>query len=218
MRKCLDCNASIAKRGPSAVRCEPCAKEYRKGDNQERQRAYRQNHEAKERLRAYDKARRQRPEVKERQKAYDKARGQRPEVKERSKARGQTAERKAYLKAYNQRPESKVRKLAYYREYYDDPERNNRKNELQLQRYYRLGGLKPRRNVGGLVEAQGSKCGICHRRLPKSLRYIHVDHIVPVSLGGRSEIANLQAVHLKCNLRKHNNIGAGVAPKLIEVT
>lgn len=43
-------------------------------------------------------------------------------------------------------------------------------------------------------------CGIC--REPVELADIHLDHILPVSLGGLSEIDNLQVTHATCNLRK----------------
>lgn len=43
--------------------------------------------------------------------------------------------------------------------------------------------------------------------LDKSLKYPHpmsisIDHIIPVALGGRSTIDNLQATHLICNKEK----------------
>lgn len=80
-----------------------------------------------------------------------------------------------------------------------------------------MGGRGYRRNLGLLVRNQNGMCGICHKALPKTFRYVDVDHIVPVSLGGTSELENLQATHKFCNQSKHDNIGAGVAPKLLEV-
>ena len=36
----------------------------------------------------------------------------------------------------------------------------------------------------------------------------HVDHVVPWSLGGGNEVANLQILHAKCNLSKGNRCDA----------
>jgi 5-methylcytosine-specific restriction endonuclease McrA len=44
------------------------------------------------------------------------------------------------------------------------------------------------------------KCGICGKNMPKLDRTI--DHVIPLSKGGSSEIWNLRIVHLVCNLRK----------------
>ena len=136
---------------------------------------------------AYLKAYRKSTEVVERNRQRVRDYIRRPEVRQ---------HRRDYAKAYSRRPEGKARINARNRARYD-----------KVGRGYR-------RNLGCLVEAQGGLCGICDKALPNTLRYVHVDHIVPTSLGGGSEIENLQAVHGRCNHAKHNNIGDGVAPKL----
>ena len=50
-------------------------------------------------------------------------------------------------------------------------------------------------------------CALCGMPLDKSLKYpdpmsISIDHIIPVKLGGKSTIDNLQATHLICNKEK----------------
>lgn len=52
---------------------------------------------------------------------------------------------------------------------------------------------------------QNGRCPICGNVLQP--RHIHVDHIVPLSLGGTNRLSNLQATCDACNLRK----GAKVA-------
>lgn len=52
-------------------------------------------------------------------------------------------------------------------------------------------------------------CRICHVEIDQKLAYPHpmsasVDHIVPLSRGGAHSMANCQATHLRCNLRKYN--------------
>lgn len=52
-------------------------------------------------------------------------------------------------------------------------------------------------------------CGICHRAIPKGISVPHpmaatIDHIVPLSLGGTHEPANVRAAHFQCNSRRGN--------------
>ena len=50
-----------------------------------------------------------------------------------------------------------------------------------------------------LMALQKGRCGICGSAL---LAKVHVDHIVPLSLGGATVLDNLQVVHPSCNSRK----------------
>lgn len=43
-------------------------------------------------------------------------------------------------------------------------------------------------------------CQLCHRRM--TMRQASVDHIVPISLGGKHSYENTQVAHLRCNVRK----------------
>ena len=67
-------------------------------------------------------------------------------------------------------------------------------------------------SVEDLVRYQKGRCPICHRPLSGEAS---IDHIVPISAGGRHEVANLQITHLHCNLSK-NKYGPG-QPRLFEV-
>lgn len=58
-----------------------------------------------------------------------------------------------------------------------------------------------------LIARDASRCGICRdlvreRRGPMGPS---IDHIVPLSLGGRHELVNVQLAHYRCNLRKYNS-------------
>lgn len=51
-------------------------------------------------------------------------------------------------------------------------------------------------------------CQLCRKRVNKRLKYPHpmcasIDHIIPLSLGGTEEPANVHLAHLVCNERKH---------------
>lgn len=63
-------------------------------------------------------------------------------------------------------------------------------------------------------------CAICGMPLDNTLKFPHplstsIDHIIPVSKGGRSTLDNLQATHLVCNQEKGKKILGKVvdAPK-----
>lgn len=54
-------------------------------------------------------------------------------------------------------------------------------------------------------------CGLCGEVIDEGLNYPHpmsasLDHIVPLSRGGVHQLHNVQASHLRCNLRKYNHL------------
>ena len=165
----------------------------------ERRQKYWQRPEVKERRSSPDakelaREYRQRPEAKEWRREYR----QRPEVKERRSS----PDAKELAREYWHRPE--VKELA--REYRQRPEVKERRREYQYQRRRKLGGSKPHRFWPQLAERQGGKCPLCSQPLELKGSAIHVDHIIPVSLGGPTELWNLQATHAFCNMSKGNRI------------
>lgn len=48
-------------------------------------------------------------------------------------------------------------------------------------------------------------CGICNQKI-ETIQEANVDHIVPWSLGGKTELSNAQLTHEFCNKSKNNNI------------
>ena len=60
-----------------------------------------------------------------------------------------------------------------------------------------------------VFERDGWKCHICKQRIRRTYEYPHpksatLDHIIPLSLGGTHEYANVAAAHFICNSRKSN--------------
>ena len=54
-------------------------------------------------------------------------------------------------------------------------------------------------------------CGICDERIDSAVSYpdplsVSLDHIIPLSKGGGHVLANVQASHLVCNVRKNNRL------------
>jgi len=60
-----------------------------------------------------------------------------------------------------------------------------------------------------LCEQQKWKCSLCGKKLDPKLRGTHnmgisIDHVIPVSMGGTHDLANLAAAHRTCNSKKGN--------------
>lgn len=66
------------------------------------------------------------------------------------------------------------------------------------------GPRKPRRYWQHIWYLQCGTCPLCLRRMPFVSEEVHLDHILPKSLGGNDDLDNLQIVHSSCNLVKRN--------------
>ncbi|MER6098344.1 HNH endonuclease signature motif containing protein [Streptomyces sp. NPDC001728] len=58
-----------------------------------------------------------------------------------------------------------------------------------------------------LADRDGLKCHLCARKLSLVTKrpnpgYASIDHVIPLSVGGTNDLANLRLAHLVCNLRK----------------
>ncbi len=79
--------------------------------------------------------------------------------------------------------------------------RNNpeRFREYSQRRSSRKLGRLPRGTVAKLRERQRDRCAICARSISQAF---HVDHIMPLALGGKHEALNVQLLCPTCNVRK----------------
>jgi DNA-directed RNA polymerase subunit RPC12/RpoP len=64
-------------------------------------------------------------------------------------------------------------------------------------------------SVHEIWQRDGGRCQYCSKRINWNLKWPHpksmsVDHIIPLSKGGSDESVNLQAMHLRCNIRRSN--------------
>lgn len=117
--------------------------------------------------------------------SYQKQYAHRPEVKARAKARSEEPEAKRYhelyRKAYWQRPEVKA--------------------QARLRNFNRRSapGSFTTKDIEAIRKAQGNRCYICHKKLGKKY---HIDHFIPIKLGGTNDPGNLRLACPKCNLSK----------------
>lgn len=58
--------------------------------------------------------------------------------------------------------------------------------------------------VDFLIKRDGLICGICKKSMEGSI--FHIDHIIPVALGGVDTMENVQLTHPKCNMSQSNLI------------
>jgi hypothetical protein len=63
-----------------------------------------------------------------------------------------------------------------------------------------------------ILERDKWTCQLCGERIPRTARWPHplsasMDHVIPLSLGGTHEPANVQSAHLGCNSTKGNRGG-----------
>jgi len=65
--------------------------------------------------------------------------------------------------------------------------------------------------VAYIYKRDAWRCGICHKRVNKTLAYPHLmsaslDHIVPLAHGGTHTKANVQLAHFICNSTKSDRL------------
>ena len=84
-----------------------------------------------------------------------------------------------------------------------------RREASHLRRLAIKGVDAERFDYGEIFERDNWICGLCDRPINSELRWpdpmsVSLDHVVPISRGGKHEIANAQASHLRCNMKKGN--------------
>lgn len=93
--------------------------------------------------------------------------------------------------------EQTKRAVAYNRAY--RARNKDRVNSWNLRRSGKKHGRLPNGWIGALLEKQRSKCVICRVNLGGGY---HIDHITPLSAGGKHEKHNVQLLCPTCNVRK----------------
>ena len=172
-------------------KCKRCACEYIK--------KHRNRPEVKEREREYHKEYYRKPEVKERRKEYYKEYikkyRNRPEVKEL---------RKEQAKRYFSKPNVKERMKEYSKKYYHErykeyyKEYNSRKHSISLGLSYSINLLREYKTTKKMLKNCCAYCGVY--LTPQNE---HLEHIIPISVGGTNTPDNIVCSCAKCNLSKN---------------
>lgn len=84
----------------------------------------------------------------------------------------------------------------------ENPEKVRIRNRNRYEQKRGNGGKLSLGIIFRLLKIQGNKCAICKVNLKKTGH--HLDHIVPVSRGGKNSDANVQITCPKCNLEKRD--------------
>lgn len=104
------------------------------------------------------------------------------------------AAKKARRKAYREANREKVsaRTKAYYEA--------NREKESARKKARSMAKSERLKIILRLMASQRGKCALCHVDIVDDH---HLDHVVPLALGGTNDAKNLQLLFPKCNLEKN---------------
>lgn len=81
------------------------------------------------------------------------------------------------------------------------PDRVNARNAERRAKRKNQAGIVSKNIVEKLKKLQQNKCPCCHKLLGDNY---HIDHIVPLALGGMHQDSNLQLLRANCNQQKYN--------------
>jgi 5-methylcytosine-specific restriction endonuclease McrA len=171
--------------------CRACKSEY--------DREYSERPEVKARRQATRDAYNARPEVQERRRKYEAARLLIPEAKERKRAANREQKRKL-----RSTPEGRAKNAAIvkaWRERNPETSRDRIRLANQKRKASKLGNDSRRVSTAEAKRILGQPCVNCG-----SSKHIQIDHIIPLSRGGRHAIGNLQPLCSFCNLSKNNSL------------
>lgn len=203
VRVCKNCGST--ERYPSG-KCKPCgdaASKKRHQENPEQAKAYRAKWYANNREIAIAKR------IAYRQANLEAERATRARYLQENKDR-----LKEYSSAYNEKnklrfKERDAKKYAehtekckeYNRQWYaNNPDAVRVKNQNRRARVRQSGGELSKGIAEKLFDLQKGKCPCCKRGLGKNY---HLDHVVPLALGGTNTDDNVQLLRAECNLKKH---------------
>lgn len=121
---------------------------------------------------------------------------------DKGKAFRESPVRKEYSREYGKKNRERIREWERDK-YNNDPEYHARvraKNNTRLERERAGGGDLDRHDWKFLVALAENKCLCCGEK-----QKLEMDHIVPISLGGKTTIHNIQPLCASCNARKGAN-------------
>lgn len=144
--------------------------------------------------RKYQKTQRANPAYRERGLQRKRELRADPVFREKERAKG-----REYARKRRQDPHYR----AYIRDYCREWHKRNpgKSKEYSAKRYRRAGTHSTALERAEIYERDGGKCHLCKRRVSKNR--FELDHLVPVSAGGKNERSNLALAHVSCNRKRH---------------
>lgn len=128
-----------------------------------------------------------------------------------------TAKRREYCHKKRNNPVNRIKSRIYcsIRYLYDESyklrvfESTRRRRKTLVGKVYQSNYMSMRRAAGNVANEiieklwkDTSVCQICQNDLDDDR---HLDHVIPICIGGRHEIGNLRYVHPKCNMKRPND-------------
>ena len=111
-------------------------------------------------------------------------------------------------RAHDRKRQKKRNKEAMER-YRSDPEYRERVLAKVKRRTKRVGyGNRKVHDIQVMIDRDGLICALCEGLIqdPFDGKKTHVDHILPVSLGGTNNLSNRRLLHASCNLSRGNGV------------
>lgn len=106
---------------------------------------------------------------------------------------------KHWHKSWRLENKEKVLKASsFYRK--RNPEKVNANNAKRRALKSECSGSHTAKDIANILKAQKNKCANCLNRIKSGY---HVDHVMPLALGGSNGPENLQCLCPTCNLKKH---------------
>ena len=128
-----------------------------------------------------------------------------------------TDKRKEYCHKKNHNPVNRIKRRIFYsiKYLYDESyklgsfESTRRRRKTSIGKVYQSNYMAMRKAAGKVANDMLKNlwdntviCQICQNDLGDDR---HLDHVIPICIGGRHEIENLRYVHPKCNMKRPNN-------------
>jgi 5-methylcytosine-specific restriction endonuclease McrA len=131
---------------------------------------------------------------------------------ERERRRADAANRTALTKEWRKLNPDKVREGNAQRDpamlraisrrwYYSDPTHALAVAAASRAKRKMAAGRFTKADIAEIMKLQGGKCAYCAKSV---LKKRHIDHIMPIALGGTNQRANLQILCPSCNRHKHS--------------
>jgi 5-methylcytosine-specific restriction endonuclease McrA len=154
----------------------------------------------KEEKSAYDKTRYQanKEQIAAQKKAYRQANKEKLSAKKKEYYQSNKEKRDAYNKSYKQ---ANPEKIAGYDKKYNqaNPEVKRRADHKRRALKKQVGGQLSKGITEKLMKLQRGKCAVCNTSVKNGH---HLDHILPIALGGVNEDSNIQILCPTCNRSK----------------